>query len=57
MCIRDRAEEETETKDEKKDVVIKNRKIQQNPYLENRQHRYQRGTGYCQGMKLRHTVE
>ena len=44
------AEEETETKDEKKDVVIKKPE-------ENRQHRYQRGTGYCQGMKLRHTVE
>ena len=51
------AEEETETEYAKKDVVIKKPEDSKNPYLENRQHRYQRGTGYCQGMKRRHTVE
>ena len=50
------AEEETETEYAKKDVVIK--EPEEKTHLSLReQHRYQRGTGYCQGMKLRHTVE
>ena len=51
------AQEETETKDEKKDVVIKKQRIQQENYLEKRQRRYRREIGYCQEMKWRHIVE
>ena len=51
------AEEETETKDEKKDVVIKKAEDSTRKLFRETATRYRRETGYCQGMKRRHIEE